>query len=514
MPEWRFVELTMSLVSNLFMIFVAATVLVYYLVPARFQWIVLMIFSYLYYACGGMRYLGFLLYSTTVIYLFGRLLQHLHEKGADGKVIRRVTALGLVLNFGMLGAVKYTGFTVQTLNALFHWQIPGVAVLFPLGISFYTFQSSGYLLDVCWQRVQAEKNFFRFALFVSFFPQLLQGPIGRFDRLAPQLTGQHRPDAKRMLHALERIIWGLAKKMILADWAGVFADAIWGDTAKYNGVVLFALLFYGIQLYADFSGAIDVVLGIGQLFGITMDENFRQPYFAVSISDFWKRWHITLGQWMKDYVFYPLSLSEWMKAIGKKSRKVFGKQTGRALPIAIADLIVFFLVGVWHGADWTFIVYGLLNGAVIAFSQLMEGNYRRWKKAFRIQGNESWFHCFRVIRTFLLVQFFWFFDRSDNMAQVYLMIRNAFTHFQPAQLLQIAAGSQGQAFVPQALAIIVVSCAVMLAIGALRERGIDVKEQIASLPLPVSVGIWFLVFILIGVFGCTAAPRGFIYAQF
>ena len=504
----------MSLVSNTFLLFVLAAVILYYLVPARAQWIVLLAFSYLYYVSGNARYLFYILYSTVVVYAFGLLIDHLQQKESSPKLLKRIVALGLVCNLGMLGIVKYSNFFVDSLNSLFRWEIPGMAVIFPLGISFYTFQSSGYLLDVYWKKTKAEKNPFKFALFVSFFPQLLQGPIGKFERLAPQLYAPHKPDLHKISRGLERILWGYAKKIIIADWAGVFADAIWGNLDRYNGICLFGLIFYGIQLYADFSGAMDVVIGIGQLFGITMDENFRRPYLATSMADFWKRWHITLGEWMMNYVFYPVSLSKWMMKFSKWSRKTFGKKMGRVVPIALADLIVFFLVGIWHGASWKYVVYGLLNGGIIAFSELMGGTYRSWKKALHITGKETWYHVFAIIRTFILVNLRWFFDRSDTLTQGMYMVRQAFTHFAPAQLLDISAGMQGKAFVPWALLIIAVGCVVMVTVGVLAERGVDVRQKLETIPFPATVAVYLFLFVLIGFFGSTAAPRGFIYAQF
>ena len=504
----------MSMVSNTFLLFVLAVLILYYLVPAKAQWIVLLIFSYLYYVSGNARYLFYILYSTIIVYGFGLLIDHLQQKGTDQKVLKRIVGLGLFCNLGMLGIVKYSGFFADSMNSLFKWDIPGMAVIFPLGISFYTFQSSGYLLDVYWKNTEAERNLFKFALFVSFFPQLLQGPIGKFQRLAPQLYAPHRPDLHQISRGLERILWGYAKKIIIADWAGVFADAIWGSLDRYNGIALFGLIFYGIQLYADFSGAMDVVIGIGQMFGITLDENFRRPYLATSTADFWRRWHITLGEWMKSYVFYPVSLSKWMMKFSKWSKKAFGKKTGRVVPVALADLIVFFVVGIWHGASWKYVVYGLLNGGIIAFSELMSGTYRSWKKALHISGKETWYHIFMIIRTFILINLTWSFDRSDTLSQGIYMIRQAFTHFDPSQLLDIPAGSQGTAFVPWALLIIAAGCVIMVTAGILTERGVDLRQKLEMLPLPVTTAVFLCLFVLIGLFGSTAAPRGFIYAQF
>ena len=335
----------MSLVSNLFLLFVAASVLVYYIVPHKWQWLVLLVFSYIYYVAGGPRFVVFILFSTIVTWIAALMIEKM-EAQENHKTARNILILGLILNFGMLGAVKYTNFAIENLNALFHMNLRGMAILLPLGISFYTFQSSGYLLDVYWKRCEAEKHPLKYALFVSFFPQILQGPIGRYSRLANQFYAPHKFEGKNIARGFERILWGFFKKMILADWAAVFVDEIFANPDQYSGLALIGILLYTLQLYADFSGGMDVVIGIASMFGIELDENFKRPFFAVSVTDFWHRWHITLGTWMKDYVFYPVTLSRWMGSFSKWAKKVFGRKTGRTLPICLANIIVFFVVGV------------------------------------------------------------------------------------------------------------------------------------------------------------------------
>lgn len=502
----------MSLVSNLFIIFVAGAVLLYYLLPKKMRWWGLLLTSYIYYLAAGTKYFPFLLFSTIITYLCGLAIEH--GVNQDKKKAKRYLIIGLILNFGMLGVIKYTNFILENINLAFHLELPGMQILLPLGISFYTFQTSGYLLDIYWKRDHAEKNIFRYALFVSYFPQILQGPIGRHSRLAEQLYEGHSFDLQRICRGIQRILWGFFKKMILADWSAVFVDAIFGNPDQYNGLAIFGVLFYSIQLYADFSGGMDVVIGISEMFGIVLDENFKRPYFSTSITDFWHRWHITLGTWMKDYVFYPLTLSQGMVKFRKAAKKKLGKKISVKLPICVSNLIVFFLVGVWHGAAWKYIAYGMFNGIIIAFSGMMGDQYKKWKKSLHVTGKEKWYHIFMIVRTFILVNISWFFDCSDTVGQAIRMMKNAVTSFSPGQLLLIPAGREGVAFTPYALVILFVGSMILFTVSLLQERGVKIRETIAKRNFAVQFLIYAGLVLCIGFFGSTAAVRGFIYAQF
>lgn len=513
----------MSLVSAEFLIFILISAGGYYLIPKRGQGIWLLAFSYLYYLSSGVGVVFFLLSGTLTTYVAGCSLEMLErsvgdteiEKGTKKRKKKRVLILTLVFNFGILGILKYAGFFVENINLIFHTGFSFQTVLLPLGISFYTFQSMGYLLDVYWGKCKAEKNVFRFALFVSFFPQLLQGPIGRYDRLAEQLYRTHSFSMERIGFGAQRILWGYFKKLVLADRAGVVVNQVFQNYTDYMGItVMVAVLCYSIQLYADFSGGIDVVLGTAELFGITLDENFKRPFFAVSITDFWHRWHITLGTWMKDYVFYPLTLSKWMGKFRKAAKKKMGKKIAVKLPICVANLIVFFLVGVWHGAAWKYIAYGMFNGIIIAFSGMMGDQYKKWKKSLHITGKENWYHVFMILRTFILVNISWFFDCSDTVGQAVKMMKYAVTSFEPTQLFLIPAGREGVAFTPYALMILLGGCIVLFIVSVLQERGIKIREKISERSFAVQFILYAGLLLSIGFFGSTAAVRGFIYAQF
>lgn len=502
----------MALNSLEFILFAVLAVAGYYRIPRRFQWIWLLGFSYLYYASHGPRLLGYLLFTTAATFLAGRYLELVEEKNKR----KFVLILTLVLNFGMLGILKYLNFLILNMNRIFDGGWSYLDLALPVGISFYTFQSMGYLMDVYWKRSEAERNPFRFALFVSFFPQILQGPIGRYSRMAGQLYEEHVWDWKRTEEGLQRILWGFFKKFVLADTAAPFVTALFDEYQTYPGLAVFAVLAYSIQLYGDFSGGIDVVIGVGKLFGITLDENFKRPYFARSITDFWHRWHITLGTWMKDYVFYPVSLSRWMSRFGKFAKKQFGRSTGRTLPICLANLIVFFVVGVWHGAAWKFIVYGLYNGTIIAFSGLMTPRYRKWKKALRIREKSGGWQVFQILRTFLLVNISWFFDRADTVSQALSMMKNSVTKWNPAQLLEIPIGAGGTAsFTLFAILILAAGVCVLFAVSFLEERGIDPFGRLLAVPAAVRMAVYLMLLFSFPVFGqFPTSAGGFIYAQF
>ncbi len=504
----------MTLTSNLFLLFTLACLVVYYIVPGKCKWMVLLAFSYLYYISGGVKFVLYLLFSTAVTFTAAYVIQRLYDAGETSKKARTVLVLALLANLGVLGVLKYTNFFVDTINMFFHTGTHRVNFLMPLGLSFYTFQSTGYVLDVYWKREKADKNFFQYALFVSFFPQLMQGPISRHDKLAHQLVEPHYFEWTRILRGAERMLWGLFKKMVIADWAVVFSDAIFDSLELYPGTAFFGCVMYIIELYADFSGAMDIVIGLSEMFGITLEENFRRPFFSKSMDEYWRRWHMTLGSWMKDYAFYPVALSGWMSRFGKWGRKKFGKKIGRTLPIVLGDILIFLLVGIWHGPEGKYIFYGLYNGIIIGFSELMKYKYKEWKGALHIKGTEKWYVVFMILRTWMLTWIRMFYDRAATVKQGTAMLVDALRHFNPSNLLLIPAGREGTAFTPYALIIIACGVILLFIVGVLQERGMKIRESIAKLPMPVAAAIYFALLLAIGLFGSTAAAKGFIYAQF
>jgi D-alanyl-lipoteichoic acid acyltransferase DltB (MBOAT superfamily) len=383
----------------------------------------------------------------------------------------------------------------------------------PLGMSFYTFQTMSYVIDVYYKKYKPEQNIFKFALFVSFFPQLLQGPIGRYDRLSSQLINGNSFDITNIEHGAQRMLYGMAKKLILADRAYVVAGTIFDKLGVYTGAhIVVALLFYSVYIYCDFAGGMDLVIGAAEIFGVKLDENFRQPYFSTSIGEFWRRWHISLGTWMKDYVFYPFSISKPMSKFGKFAKKKFGKQTGRVLPICFANLLIFFIVGVWHGANWKYIVYGLYNGVIIAVSNLLKPLYAKALGACHINGDSWYWRGFKMFRTFVLVNIGWLCDACSSLSEVFKAIGNTFVGFRISAVFD--GGLLKMGLNMRDYKVFFVALVIHIIISILKERGVNLREWIDKRPLVLRWAVYIALVFVTAPFGYVGTTTEFMYAQF
>ena len=527
----------MSFTTVAFFVFLLAGIVVYYVLPKNVQWIWLLILSYIYYFTFSIKASLFMVFATVTIYFGGIWLQNIQNTGdrylkdnketlsredkkAYKESLRRkkrwVLFLILLLDFGMLAVVKYSNFAIENINSVLGLMgkepIGLLGMGLPLGISFFTFQSVSYAIDVYQGKYECEKNIFKMGLFVSFFPQLLQGPIGRYDRLGKQLYSGHSFNLKNVEYGLQRIGWGLFKKVVIADRAAVLVLNVFNNYEAYSGFhYIMAVLMYSVDLYMDFSGGIDIVIGAAQMFGITMDENFRQPYFSKSIGEFWRRWHITLGTWMKDYIFYPMSLSKKMNKFGKWGKKHFGNTFGRTLPICFANIVIFFIVGIWHGAAWKYIAYGLYNGFIIAISNLLEPVYKKLLSKFHINATSRGWTLWQIIRTFILVNIGWYFDMADSVSQALCMIRWSIQGLSFPQLNSslLDLGIEARDYI-----IIIAGCIIVFIISVLKEKGIAIRESIAAKPLAVRWAAYYALIAVILIFGYIGATQGFIYANF
>lgn len=532
----------MAFVSATFIFFLIIVCFVYFVIPKRFQWIWLLLASYVFYAFASIKMLAFLIFTTITTYFTGRFLgkvnqeskKHLAEKKElltrdekktfkeiQTKKKRRILTLTVILNLGILIFLKYFNFFGENINSLLSMfsikgTVPHLNLLLPLGISFYTFQSIGYIIDVYRGKYEADANLGKFALFVGYFPQMVQGPISRHDQLASQLVEEHSFNYTRVTQGLQLILWGFFKKLVIADRVGMLVNHVFTNYLEYEGIHLFiAAAFYGIQVYTDFTAGMDIARGVSQILGIEMVLNFARPYFSCSIAEFWRRWHITLGAWMKDYVFYPLSLSKGFSRMGKRARKILGNETGKMFPTFIAMFITFFLVGVWHGSSWKYVAYGIWNGGIIASSIMLEPVYKKMAKLFNVNTECFSWRFFQMARTFLLCSIGRVFSRADSCTIAFDYIKRMLTKFNPWVLFDDSIYTLGMS--QKNFHIFLIMLLVLLVVGILQERGMQIRETIAKQNLYFR---WLLyigaitVLLIYGVYGPGYSYTEFIYQQF
>ena len=534
----------MSLISLQFAVFVITAMFVYYLFPKQYRWTVLLAASYAYYLIICNKYIIYMLITTVSTWLGARLIEsnyqkqsavlkaHKGEWGRNEKKSYKKKITGqcrilmiavLLLNFGILGFLKYSGFAADTaasIAGLFgaHIQFPKLHFLLPLGISFYTFQTMGYLIDVYQEQVPAEKNLARFALFVSFFPQIIQGPIAMYDDLAHQLYEPHAFQFRNLKNGAALILWGMFKKMVIADRAVAVINLVTADSAAFSGTfILGAALLYALQLYADFSGGIDIVRGIGEFFGIEMAENFKRPYFSKSLTEYWHRWHMTLGNWVRKYVFYPLSISKTFLNMGRWMQKHCGKHFAKIVPTSLASLITFLIIGIWHGANGKYVAFGLWNGVVIMLIELCKPFSEKTCTALRVNREGTLYQAAAMVWTFFLVLVGYYFDIARNFADAITMMRRSVTDLHLSDIHRLEclkpAGLDRYDYL-----MIILGAIVLFLVSVIQERNQEsIREMLWQKKEAVQWAVFLLGMIIIlifGYYGPHMTPADFVYMQF
>lgn len=531
-------------ISYQFILFLLIVFILYYMIPKRGQWILLLAANFAFYAYADFRYPLFLIVTATTVYVAARGLEHYNDqllqykrdikKGIilkptrdEKKLFRksiqkkkkRIMLSCLFLNLAILAVVKYTNFALSNIN-FFVEKMGGTTISYmnlivPLGISFYTFQAVGYLLDVYWEKSPAQNNYFRFMLFVSFFPQLIQGPISRYKDLSKTLYEEHRFNWCQIRFGLERILWGYFKKLVLADRISVAVAALAEDPEYYSGGFVFVgMLFYAVQLYADFTGGIDIAIGIAQVFGIHVEENFIRPFFSKNIAEYWRRWHISMGTWFRDYAFYPCSISKPIKNLTTFSKRHFGMAVARRIAVYISTILVWLATGIWHGAEWRFVIWGLANGVIILCSEECAPLYQKFHTYFPKLGNKVIYRAFQVIRTFLLMSCLRLFDTYGSVRGAFCQFIHMFTdlsdHLVTRQEL-LDLGLTGMDYI-----ILGIGVTAMLLVSLVGRTG-SVRKKLVKKPYVlrylIFVSLFFCV-LLFGTYGPGYDVQQFIYNQY
>lgn len=399
----------MSITSGYFLLLVGAGVIVYYIFPKKIQWIILLALSIAFYFYATNFYtIGYLITSTLIAYVFTMWMNKKRkEKRTEGILVLAVVPI--TLNILIWFVVKGDGLWLPIFNKINEWHsfsylnIPlDKQIIVALGMGYYTLQVIGYIIDCYWENVTPQKNPLKLFLFVAYFPQLTTGPISRYNDLK-SLYEHHKFDYPNIAFGSQRVLWGFVKKLVLAERIGIIVSTINSNPGAYIGYYSWiVILLYPLQMYADFSGCMDIVLGISEMFGIKLAENFNNPFFARNSQEFWQRWHITLGTWAKDYVLYPLLKSKIMIKYGKFVKKKFGKRTGKFLVNLVGMFILWMVMGLWHGG-WRYVIgVSLWYWFILMLGDLSAGFFQKMTSKMKMKTDSFAWHLFQSARTYVI----------------------------------------------------------------------------------------------------------------
>ena len=480
-----------------FIIFFVFVIGFYYSISYRYRWILLLLSSYYFYMCWKPEYIFLILFSTIIDYYCGLKMGLCQNKSKKKPYL----LISIITNLGILFSFKYLNFFSNTIREIFvqfniFYELPYFNVLLPVGISFYTFQTLSYTIDIYRGDKEPESHLGIFALYVSFFPQLVAGPIERSTRLLPQFKQINKFDYLRLKNGFLLILWGLFKKIVIADRLAVVVNTVYNTPTNYEGIVLIiATIFFAFQIYCDFSAYSDIAIGASKIMGYDLMKNFNRPYFSKSISEFWRRWHISLGSWFRDYLYFSLGGNKggkykWYKNI----------------------MIVFLISGLWHGANWNFVIWGGLHGFYMLLSLLFKNVKSNIYYLLKIKKEMFFIKLIQVITTFILVDFAWIFFRANTFSDSIYIVKNLFI-INLGVLYDKSLHNLGLDEKDLYLSILLI---LFLIIVQFKQRKVNIIDTISSKPVYIRWPIYLIGIYSIIVFGYYAQGNSsqFIYFQF
>ncbi len=481
-----------------FLIFFPIVVIIYYIIPAKLKVFWLLMSSYYFYMCWNIKYSLLILASTIITFFTGIAIRRFR------KYRNIILIFSLITNLLILVYFKYSNYFIYIIDTIFGFigvpiRIPQMDILLPVGISFYTFQALGYTVDVYRGDIEPENNFIKYALFVSFFPQLVAGPIERSKNLLPQLNCEKRFDYEKARDGFLIMLWGYFLKLVIADRAAVYVDCVYGDYVNYPGYyIVVATVLFGFQIYCDFAGYSAIAIGAAKILGVELMENFDSPYLSLSVADFWRKWHISLTGWFRDYLYIPLGGSRKGKV--RKYINVF---------------IVFLVSGLWHGASVTFVIWGVINAIYQIIGELLTPFKKYIVYYFRVDSNSLGIKLIRVLLTFILVDFSWVFFRANYTLEAINIIKSMFFTHNPWVLVDGSlynCGLSAGNFHVLIMAVFVLFIADLCKAKEIRIRDILVKQ---AFPIRViMIDMIILIILIWGMWGSVYNTESFIYFQF
>lgn len=528
----------MNVASFLFIIFVACALCIFYVIPSKLQWGWILFLNICFYLASGVPQMIFIIATSLISWAGCNILTKMYYEEnsffqenkaklsrAERKEIKinnemkrkRILIVLIFVILGQLIVLKYNAFFLSKIHFIYHFDYGEISFLIPLGISFYTMFVIGYCIDVYRGQYDAERNLLKHTAVVSYFPCITQGPIERYQHLADQIFSVHILDGKNLVYGVELALWGLFKKLVIADHiVGATSTVFNSQVGKFSGAyIVFAAFLYAIQLYADFSGYTDIVRGVSQMFGIDLLENFDTPYFSKNVAEFWRRWHISLGTWYKDYLFYPILRSAWCQKLNRFLGKYFSKSTANHMSTSVGLLLNWALIGAWHGAAWKYIMHGLYYGLIMIFSMWMKPVYERMLAALRINSQSIFYQCFQMLRTFVIVSFGYILFCARSARDFLGLIKEVLFSFNIASLCNRDIFSFGISEIYALLLFFSVLIAFIVEI--LHLKGWELRKKISEQNIVIRwaflYGIIFAILIF-GAYGAEYSTSGFLYQFF
>lgn len=534
----RFDTMTSYFAVIFLVAFLPICIIVYSIIPQKTKKYFLLFASMVFFWLVSGQLIVYLILTIMSVHYFGIWLDRIQgkrnaavkaapkeERKALKKVFlhqsRLVLLFAAVIHIGVLLVIKYSPFFTTNVNNLFTLlnvplQLDIPSYIMPIGISFFTLQAISYLFDVYRGLIKADDNIFRLALFMSFFPQIVEGPICRYGQTADQLWNVKQIEFENLKLGAQRILFGLMKKLVIADRLNPLIKEVFSNYSNYQGgIIAIAAVCYTIQLYMDFSGTMDAVMGIAQIFGVTMPENFQRPFFSKSISEFWQRWHITLGTWFKDYIFYPVTMSKPMKNLTSSARKKLGNHFGPLLAGSVALFCVWFCNGLWHGSAWNYIFFGMYHFALILAGNIISPAVTATNKKLHINADCFAYRTMQMVRTTILVIIGELFFRAEGLKDGLTMFGKMVTDFSFSTLdstlmdkLKIDV---------QDIIIVAVALVIIFVISVLNEKGINIRLSLKKKNIVIRWGLLYALIMFIVIFGAYGkgyVPVDPIYANF
>lgn len=519
-------------------LFLPAVIGLHFIMPQKHRWKVLLLASYIFFWSISGKLIIYLLLSTFSIHYTGLWLNTIASDGQvkikaaekeDRKAIkaqiknrqRMVVVFAVCIHIGLLLCLKYLNFFGTNINSLLTLIglpafFPAAKFAMPIGISFYTLQAVSYIMDVYRGKISADRNLGRLALFMSFFPVIMEGPICRYSDTAVPLFEGKRIAYANLIRGTQRILYGLFKKIIIADRLNALVTTVFNNHENYDGTVIFvAMLCYTCQLYMDFSGTMETVIGIGEIFGVKIPENFRQPFFSKNISEFWTRWHITLGTWFRDYIYYPLSLTKPLKKLTSAARKKVGSYYGPLVSGTLALGVVWLCNGLWHGSAWSYIFFGFYHFFLISMGNITLPLVRTVTGKLHIDREAKYYKFMQIIKTCILVNIGELFFRANGLRAGLTMFKTMVTDFSLNTFTDGTLFNLG--LDKKELAVAAVGTFVVFIFSVIREKGISPGKKIAEKNIVIRWAIYYaaiLSIIIFGAYGPAFAPVDPMYAGY